>query len=52
MPFANFKVPAGTLSAEQKSLIVHSSPDQFTEIEVAVDLIPWVSTGRFRGGWR
>jgi len=32
MPFANFKVPAGTLSAEQKSLIVHRTTDLYAEI--------------------
>jgi 4-oxalocrotonate tautomerase len=32
MPFANFKVPAGTLSAEQKELIVHRTTDLFVEI--------------------
>ncbi|HXT92946.1 MAG TPA: 4-oxalocrotonate tautomerase family protein [Trebonia sp.] len=32
MPFANFKVPAGTLSAEQKELIVHRATNLFAEI--------------------
>jgi 4-oxalocrotonate tautomerase len=32
MPFANFKVPAGTLSAEQKELIVHRATDLFAEV--------------------
>ena len=29
MPFANFKVPAGTLTAEQKELIVHRATDLY-----------------------
>ncbi|WP_033344861.1 tautomerase family protein [Catenuloplanes japonicus] len=32
MPFANFKVPAGTLSAEQKETIVHRATDLYAEI--------------------
>lgn len=32
MPFANFKVPAGTLSAEQKAHIVHRTTDLYAEI--------------------
>lgn len=32
MPFANFKVPAGTLSAEQKETIVHRTTDLYAEI--------------------
>jgi len=32
MPFANFKVPAGTLSAEQKELIVHRATELYVEI--------------------
>jgi len=32
MPFANFKVPAGTLNAEQKELIVHRTTDLYAEI--------------------
>ena len=32
MPFANFKVPAGTLSAEQKELIVHRTTDLYAEL--------------------
>ena len=32
MPFANFKVPAGSLSAEQKELIVHRATDLYAEI--------------------
>jgi 4-oxalocrotonate tautomerase len=32
MPFANFKVPAGTLTAEQKELIVHRATDLYAEI--------------------
>lgn len=32
MPFANFKVPAGSLSAEQKELIVHRTTDLYAEI--------------------
>ncbi len=32
MPFANFKVPAGTLSAEQKEQIVHRATDLYAEI--------------------
>lgn len=32
MPFANFKVPAGTLSAEQKEKIIHHATDLYTEI--------------------
>jgi 4-oxalocrotonate tautomerase len=32
MPFANFKVPEGTLTAEQKELIVHSVTDLYVEI--------------------
>ena len=32
MPFANFKVPAGTLSAEQKEAIVHRATELYVEI--------------------
>ena len=32
MPFANFKVPAGSLTAEQKELIVHRTTDLYAEI--------------------
>jgi 4-oxalocrotonate tautomerase len=32
MPFANFKVPAGTLSAEQKEKIIHHATDLYAEI--------------------
>ncbi len=32
MPYANFKVPAGTLTAEQKELIVHRATDLYAEI--------------------
>jgi 4-oxalocrotonate tautomerase len=32
MPFANFKVPAGTISAEDKELIVHRTTELFVEI--------------------
>jgi 4-oxalocrotonate tautomerase len=32
MPFANFKVPAGTLSAQQKELIVHRTTDLYVEL--------------------
>jgi 4-oxalocrotonate tautomerase len=32
MPFANFKVPAGTLTAEQKEHIVHRTTDLYVEI--------------------
>ncbi len=32
MPFANFKVPAGTLTAEQKELIVHRTTELYAEI--------------------
>ena len=32
MPFANFKVPAGTLSAAQKELIIHRATSLFAEI--------------------
>ena len=32
MPFANFKVPAGTLDAGQKELIVHRATELFAEI--------------------
>ena len=32
MPFANFKVPAGTLTIEQKELIVHRTTDLYAEI--------------------
>ncbi|MEU3985384.1 tautomerase family protein [Streptomyces sp. NPDC026672] len=32
MPFANFKVPAGTLSAEQKKQIVERTTDLYAEI--------------------
>ncbi|MTD54477.1 tautomerase family protein [Amycolatopsis pithecellobii] len=32
MPFANYKVPAGTLSAEQKELIIHRTTDLYAEI--------------------
>lgn len=32
MPFANFKVPAGTLSAEQKEALIHRTTDLYAEI--------------------
>jgi 4-oxalocrotonate tautomerase len=32
VPFANFKVPAGTLSAEQKEVIVHRATDLYAEL--------------------
>ena len=32
MPFANFKVPAGTLSAEQKEVIIHRTTDLYAEL--------------------
>jgi len=32
MPFANFKVPAGSLSPEQKKLIVDRTTDLYVEI--------------------
>ncbi|HWC79109.1 MAG TPA: 4-oxalocrotonate tautomerase family protein [Pseudonocardiaceae bacterium] len=32
MPFANFKVPAGSLTAEQKETIVHRTTDLYAEI--------------------
>jgi 4-oxalocrotonate tautomerase len=32
MPFANFKVPAGSLSAEQKETIIHRTTDLYAEI--------------------
>jgi 4-oxalocrotonate tautomerase len=32
MPYANFKVPAGTLTTEQKELIVHRTTDLYAEI--------------------
>jgi len=32
MPFANFKVPAGTLTAEQKEQLVHRTTDLYVEI--------------------
>ena len=32
MPFANFKVPAGTLTSEQKEQIVHRTTDLYAEI--------------------
>lgn len=32
MPFANFKVPAGTLSAEQKQTIVHRTTELYAEL--------------------
>ena len=32
MPFANFKVPAGTLTTEQKETIVHRTTDLYAEI--------------------
>jgi 4-oxalocrotonate tautomerase len=32
MPFANFKVPAGSLTAQQKELIVHRTTDLLAEI--------------------
>jgi 4-oxalocrotonate tautomerase len=31
MPFANLKVPAGTLSAEQKEVLVHRVTDLYAE---------------------
>ena len=31
MPFANFKVPAGTLSTEQKETIVHRATELYVE---------------------
>jgi 4-oxalocrotonate tautomerase len=32
MPFANFKVPAGTITAEQKDRIVQRATDLYAEI--------------------
>ena len=32
MPFANFKVPAGSLTAKQKEVIVHRATDLLAEI--------------------
>jgi 4-oxalocrotonate tautomerase len=32
MPFANFKVPAGTITTEQKKLIVERTTDLYAEI--------------------
>jgi 4-oxalocrotonate tautomerase len=32
MPFANFKIPAGTLNSEQKALIIHRATDLCVEI--------------------
>ncbi|MFE3991426.1 4-oxalocrotonate tautomerase family protein [Streptomyces goshikiensis] len=32
MPFANFKVPAGTLTAEQKEQIITRTTDLYAEI--------------------
>ena len=32
MPFANFKVPAGSLTAEQKEVIVHRATDLLAEV--------------------
>ncbi|HET7267890.1 MAG TPA: 4-oxalocrotonate tautomerase family protein [Oleiagrimonas sp.] len=32
MPFANFKVPAGTLNAEQKETLVHRATDLYAEL--------------------
>jgi 4-oxalocrotonate tautomerase len=32
MPFANFKVPAGSLTAQQKEVIVHRATDLLAEI--------------------
>jgi 4-oxalocrotonate tautomerase len=32
MPFANFKVPAGTLTGEQKEQLVHRATDLYAEI--------------------
>jgi 4-oxalocrotonate tautomerase len=32
MPYANFKVPAGTLTEEQKEVIVHRTTDLYAEV--------------------
>jgi 4-oxalocrotonate tautomerase len=32
MPFANFKVPAGTLTSEQKEQIVHRATELYAEL--------------------
>ncbi|MER7694350.1 4-oxalocrotonate tautomerase family protein [Streptomyces sp. NPDC097610] len=32
MPFANFKVPAGTLAPEQKEKIIHRTTELYVEI--------------------
>ncbi|GAB3446464.1 4-oxalocrotonate tautomerase family protein [Streptomonospora sediminis] len=32
MPYANFKVPAGSLNAEQKERIVHRTTDLYAEL--------------------
>ena len=32
MPFANFKVPAGTITAEQKETIIHRTTELYAEI--------------------
>jgi 4-oxalocrotonate tautomerase len=47
MPFANFKVPAGSLTAEQKEVIVHRTTDLLAEVygEVARPT-PWSSSRR------
>lgn len=32
MPFANFKIPAGSLTAKQKETIVHRTTDLYAEL--------------------
>lgn len=53
MPFANFKVPAGTIKAEQKKLIVDRATDLYVEIygEVARSNTLVVVEEVADGGW-
>ena len=49
MPFANFKVPAGSLTAEQKELIVHRATDLYAEIygeRARANTMVWSSSRR------
>ncbi|MGW3960922.1 tautomerase family protein [Amycolatopsis sp. NPDC005003] len=53
MPFANFKVPAGTIEPEQKKLIIDRTTDLYVEIygEVARQNVLVVVDEVVDGGW-
>jgi len=53
MPFANFKVPAGTIKPEQKKLIIDRTTDLYAEIygEVARQNVLVLVDEVADGGW-